>query len=527
MLMHPGFIRIDHNTPSPSTVSSRSFASIDHIIMPRPMPRQRPRKRKSPKGGGKKKEIMEDVHEDALEVEGFGDDGVYDPDYDEEDDEDDEDDAAVVAEVVNSDDEEAPVESVASLPSLNSIWDSDKIEKLLDKKGGMTWKCGHCVSIFAGHNATKCLYHVCCEKGENIRPCSGTIPTEYRRMYNELMKKKKEKKGIIHSTTNHIKQRMIDSQEDIASSIPDKKRSKVGVGGLGLESQRKVNTVQPSMERYYDIPIESNNATRSVTSSSSTTAASSFSKKIPKGRHQLKLGPNMVNPELKKNLDVAVADWIHSCNLPFYLAEDQKFKHMLSLARHSPANYVPPNRRAVGGVLLTANYNHVWDQSVADLKKGAETFGLTFYGDGATIQRNPKMNLLCAGVHNPCAVLDIADCSGHMSRGGKKDAAYIARLFLPIMRKLDPEKCLGDLLFFDGASNVQKAAEIISKHFPRCTVLHGGEHVLSLYFTDIFHLEQFKLLIKFHARVSVSDERYLSFSWTSFIFAHISFIVLS
>ena len=519
MHMHPSFIRIDQNIPSPSTVSSRSFASLNHFVMPKPRPR---RKNRSTNGDGNHKETTQDVHGDAQDVEGFGDDGVYDPDYEEEEDEEDD---AVVAEVVNSDDEGPPIESVASLPSLNSIWDSDKIEKLLDKKGGLTWKCWHCVSIFAGHNATKCLYHVCKEKGENIRPCSGTIPTEYHHMYNELMKKKKQKKGIIHSTTKHMKQRIVDSQEDIALSIPDKKRAKIGV--CSVESQRKVNTVQPSMERYYDIPIESNNATRSVTSSSSTTAASSISKKIPKGRHQLKLGQNMVNPELKKNLDVAVSDWIHSCNLPFYLAEDPKFKHMLSLARHSPANYVPPNRRAVGGVLLTANYNHVWDQSVADLKKGADIYGLTFYGDGATIQRNPKMNLLCAGVHNPCAVLDIADCSGHMSRGGKKDAAYIARLFLPIMRKLDPEKCLGDLLYFDGASNVQKAAEIISKHFPRCTVLHGGEHVVSLYFSDIFHLDQFKMLIKFHARVSV-PRFHLSFCLMNVShYFHISFIVLS
>ena len=59
------------------------------------------------------------------------------------------------------------------------------------------------------------------------------------------MNKKKEKKGIIHSTTNHMKQRIIDSQEEIAVSIPDKKRAKVGVS----DASRKLNMVQPSMER--------------------------------------------------------------------------------------------------------------------------------------------------------------------------------------------------------------------------------------------------------------------------------------
>jgi hypothetical protein len=204
----------------------------------------------------------------------------------------------------------------------------------------------------------------------------------------------------------------------------------------------------------------------------------------------------------QKLLDVAIADWIHSNNLPFNLAEDAKFKHVLSQARHVGINYTPPNGRAVGGPLLEANYQHVMDTFHADLNKGADKFGLTIYGDGATIQRNPKMNILCSGIHNAAAVLDIVDCSGHMSRGGKKDAAYVARLILPHMKKLDPNKCLFDLLYFDGATSVQKAGVIISMHYPRCTVLHGGEHVVSLVFDDIFKMDQFKLLITFHSKVS-------------------------
>ena len=162
----------------------------------------------------------------------------------------------------------------------------------------------------------------------------------------------------------------------------------------------------------------------------------------------------------------------------------------------------PPHHKLVGGVLLNANYEQVIKTSMEQLKKQATLFGLTFYGDGATIQRNPKMNLLCSGVHNHAAVLDVVDCSGHMSKGGKKDASYIAQLFLPHMKKLDPGKNLIDLVYFDGASNVQKAGNILSKHYPRVTVLHGGEHVVSLYFSDLFKMEQFKSLIAFHSRVS-------------------------
>ena len=38
-----------------------------------------------------------------------------------------------------------------------------------------------------------------------------------------------------------------------------------------------------------------------------------------------------------------------------------------------------------------------------------------------------------------------------------------------------------DLVFFDGASNVQNAGELLKVKFPRITVGHGAEHVVSLF----------------------------------------------
>ena len=42
-----------------------------------------------------------------------------------------------------------------------------------------------------------------------------------------------------------------------------------------------------------------------------------------------------------------------------------------------------------------------------------------------------------------------------------------------------------DVLFFDGGSNFQLAGIIIQAKFPRITVVHGLEHVLSLAFDGI------------------------------------------
>jgi len=49
----------------------------------------------------------------------------------------------------------------------------------------------------------------------------------------------------------------------------------------------------------------------------------------------------------------------------------------------------------------------------------------------------------------------------------------------------DPKMSLTDIFFFDSASNVQKAGQVLMAKFPRTFCFHGEEHVVSLFFTDI------------------------------------------
>jgi hypothetical protein len=83
-----------------------------------------------------------------------------------------------------------------------------------------------------------------------------------------------------------------------------------------------------------------------------------------------------------------------------------------------------------------------------------------------------------------------------MAKGGKKDAAYIVGLLKPIIswieqtkdpnnQKIDQGGAV-DLVLFDGASNVQNAGKLGSITYPCITVVHGAEHVVSLFFKDIF-----------------------------------------
>jgi hypothetical protein len=61
--------------------------------------------------------------------------------------------------------------------------------------------------------------------------------------------------------------------------------------------------------------------------------------------------------------------------------------------------------------------------------KDVDIFGLSFYGDSATVKRMPLVNVLCSGAYIHTAVMEIRDATKHLETGGKKDARYIADLF--------------------------------------------------------------------------------------------------
>jgi hypothetical protein len=192
---------------------------------------------------------------------------------------------------------------------------------------------------------------------------------------------------------------------------------------------------------------------------------------------------------------MAIADLIHSCGLPFSLASHHKFHRVLTCAKQAPKNYVPPNRNAVAGKLLDINYNIYQNQTTEKLLKDAEIYGLTFFGDGATIRKSPLINILASSIHEPAGCLSIVDCTGHMESDGRKDASYIASLFVPHIKSIEQKVPKStDLVIFDGASNVQKAGSLIEAQFPHVSVIHGAEHVISLFYSDVFRIREYDVL---------------------------------
>ena len=97
--------------------------------------------------------------------------------------------------------------------------------------------------------------------------------------------------------------------------------------------------------------------------------------------------------------------------------------------------------------LLDCSYKQRLTDYHYQLRKDAGRFGISMYGDGATVMKMPLINIMASGVHQQSAVLDIVDTLKHMAKGGQKDAVYIAKLFEPHIQSLDPDHCLVDTVF--------------------------------------------------------------------------------
>jgi hypothetical protein len=190
--------------------------------------------------------------------------------------------------------------------------------------------------------------------------------------------------------------------------------------------------------------------------------------------------------------------------LPFSLVEDSLFRRVITRARNIGSSYKMPSRSEVGGKWLEATYSSYREVEVEKLLTEAETFGVMMLGDGATIKDCPQINVMACSENNPSCCLDVIDCSKWVSEGNKKDAWYVAKCFLPLMREIDPNKELIDLVAFDGASNMQKAAKLIAEHFPRVSVIAGLEHTVSLIFGRFMNTEVIQVMCLFCNKVSVA-----------------------
>ena len=72
------------------------------------------------------------------------------------------------------------------------------------------------------------------------------------------------------------------------------------------------------------------------------------------------------------------------------------------------------------------------------------------------------------------------------------------------MKKIDPHKDRINVVAFDGASNVQKAADLLKEHFPAIAIMQGVEHTISTIMGRWIRLSPIKDLCQFAKKVRLT-----------------------
>ena len=291
---------------------------------------------------------------------------------------------ALVAEDDSSKSEAPPV----------SIWDDPNVRKFISSsKKCKQWSCRCCNKTFNGWNATKVVAHLSKTYGRDIAICQGKIGNEQAEFYASLQTEANKKRKRNSSAKDSVA-RLIDVQQSvttaaIASSSSQNKKS------------RRVLT-------------ENDTGSVSTLATAVTARESSVSTRIPSNTRMMQLTLDVQQPNSSNELalTVAIADMIHSCGLPFNLADEPKLAKIIKLARCVRSTYKPPTRQDVACRLLKFNYKQLQERQCEQLKTDANIYGLTLYGDGATVKRMPLLNILASGAHLTTAVLEITDCSG-------------------------------------------------------------------------------------------------------------------
>lgn len=368
----------------------------------------------------------------------------------------------------------------------DSIFNDPLITKLPNNKGWTCTRCGHsCLS----KEPKRVIAHLLKKKGFKIKACTAVISEADHARYQRLLLTIQQK-----STARKR------SAEVISTSVESHHE---GLGGdvIDLHQQRQKPVSSSCKSGGHQLSMRSF-ASAAAAQSRAVSSTSTQSRFAARGQPSIDASvQNMTRSDIRftqnHHLTAAISDWAHAEGLPFNIAESARFQSVLTKARLVGDDYTPPNRKLISGDMLTLNHSKIMEKNTKDFKKHISTFGALAMGDGATIAKMPLVNELWQTGDMPPTVFGIHDCTGHMAAGGKKDAEYIAGLFEGTCHKFDPDNAMGliDIFAFDGASNVQKAGDILNVKYPTSHTIHGVEHVFSLFFDDCAKLKPIKVCV--------------------------------
>ena len=343
------------------------------------------------------------------------------------------------------------------LKPLEDVFGDEMVEEL-----SPGWKCHYCNKTWSSVNITRIIHHFVSTERGGITKCTNTS--------NRLTKARKQRFQDLYTKLQTKRIKMKTSYE--TNPYQSHESSLLGT--------------QPEV-----LPDASMSAHSLSDNSSKPSKINVLSKIRPQNQSSIE-GSFYGNAEL---LSSTIAKFVLTAGLPFSVVSRPAFKEMIKQAQHQPHNYKPPTRQQVANHHLNEMAKQVDAENEKQLQQNGKIFGIYFYGDSATIYRRPLLNIMAGSAGTSAMVLGIVDATTEYKKGRKKDSKYIAKQFLPFLKKHDEFKKLTDCVFFDGASDVQKAGRIIQSVYPNTTVLHGVEHVCALFARDVCNLPAIKAVI--------------------------------
>jgi hypothetical protein len=252
---------------------------------------------------------------------------------------------------------------------VKSAWDFPGVEKLgsLAAPTTMSWRCGWCQSSFRGWNATKVMSH--CAKASktggrsDIKLCTGRIPKETLDFFRSFRQRAIILAGTKRQQSDTLTESIADNQTSISVAFASKRSRVSSSGGSSM--------AHVDLSGDGEVGVEACNATR---------------------------------------LTTAIADFVYCKGLSFSAVEGDHFAQILKLSRLVPTSYRPPGRKLLSTDLLDLSYENRLARYMKSLAIDADVFGLSLFGDGATVHGMPLINILATGVSEPSAVLAIVDC---------------------------------------------------------------------------------------------------------------------
>ena len=190
--------------------------------------------------------------------------------------------------------------------------------------------------------------------------------------------------------------------------------------------------------------------------------------------------------------EMAIADFFHAQNIPDAVVESPEFKRLVRQCRLVDSTFVIPSKKKIGGELLDINF-----ANIKEINKSPAVFGVVIMGDGATIHRMPLLNILAMSGTTPrfeCRYIRLY--SSHGLGGGRRMQRTLQIFLRPTrLRNTTPiiNHQLMDVFYFDGASNVQKAGQVLMAKYPHTFCYHGGKHVVALFFTSLSKIKPIRV----------------------------------